>query len=264
MAVLGASNLTYAEATWTQTLPDWIGLARAPVPFLGATPRLLVPDNLKSAIHKASFYDPEVNRSYGSAMATHYGVGISACSLRGARATRLPWKPGCVYLQSYILGRLRNVTFFSLAECNAAIAVAVERMNSREMRRLRDEPPAVVRGDQAAERCRHCRKLTSSMPKKWRLARVGIDYHVLEFTTSSTLCHMPTSFASRWIRGRQPAPLWCSTTAVGSPHTQGAMAGRDHLGQCPSTCPSAHRRYAEWTPSGTSATPTALGRTPRS
>ncbi len=45
------------------------------VRFWGVVPRLLVPDNLKSAIHKASFYDPEVNRSYG-AMASHYGVGI--------------------------------------------------------------------------------------------------------------------------------------------------------------------------------------------
>jgi transposase len=75
IAVLGASNLTYAEATWTQTLPDWIGAHVRLFRFWGATPRLLVPDNLKSAVHKASFYDPEVNRSYG-AMAAHYGVGI--------------------------------------------------------------------------------------------------------------------------------------------------------------------------------------------
>ncbi len=75
VAVLGASSLTYAEATWTQQLPDWIGAHVRMFRFWGASPRLLVPDNLKSAIHKASFYDPEVNRSYG-AMATHYGVGI--------------------------------------------------------------------------------------------------------------------------------------------------------------------------------------------
>ena len=75
VAVLGASNLTYAEATWTQNLPDWIGAHVRMFRFWGASPRLLVPDNLKSAVHKASFYDPEINRSYG-AMAAHYGVGI--------------------------------------------------------------------------------------------------------------------------------------------------------------------------------------------
>ena len=58
VAVLGASSLTYAEATWTQTLPDWIGAHVRMFRFWGALPRLLVPDNLKSAIHKASFYTP--------------------------------------------------------------------------------------------------------------------------------------------------------------------------------------------------------------
>jgi len=75
VAVLGASSLTYAEATWTQTLPDWIGAHVRMFKFWGAVPRLLVPDNLKAGVHKASFYDPEVNRSYG-AMAEHYRVGI--------------------------------------------------------------------------------------------------------------------------------------------------------------------------------------------
>ena len=77
VGVLGASNLTYAEATWTQGLPDWIGAHVRMFRFWGARPRLLVPDNLKSGVHKASFYDPEVNRSYG-AMAAHYGVRILA------------------------------------------------------------------------------------------------------------------------------------------------------------------------------------------
>jgi transposase len=85
VAVLGASNLTYAEATWTQGLPDWIGAHVRMFRFWGARPRLLVPDNLRSGVHKASFYDPEINRSYG-AMAAHHGVGILS-------AHRLPrWK----------------------------------------------------------------------------------------------------------------------------------------------------------------------------
>jgi len=84
VGVLGASSLTYAEATWTQTLPDWIGAHVRLFRFWGVAPRLLVPDNLKSAIHKASFYDPEVNRSYG-AMASHYAVGILPARSRRPR-----------------------------------------------------------------------------------------------------------------------------------------------------------------------------------
>jgi transposase len=63
VAVLGASNLTYAEATWSQGLPDWTGAHVRMFRFWGARPRLLVPDNLKSGVHKASFYDPEINRA---------------------------------------------------------------------------------------------------------------------------------------------------------------------------------------------------------
>lgn len=63
VAVLGASSFTFAEATWTQTLPDWIGSHVRMFRFFGGVPRLIVPDNLKSGVSSASFYDPEINRS---------------------------------------------------------------------------------------------------------------------------------------------------------------------------------------------------------
>ncbi len=120
VAVLGASSLTYAEATWTQALPDWIGAHVRLFRFLGGVPRLAVPDNLKSGVHKASFYDPELNRSYGM-MAEHYGVGVLPARPRKPR-DKAKVEAGVRFAQSYILGRLRRQTFFSLAECNAAIA----------------------------------------------------------------------------------------------------------------------------------------------
>src|SRR5262249_9062972 len=73
LAVLGASNYSYAEASWTQTLPDWIGAHVRMFRFFDGVTRLVIPDNLKSGVHKASFYDPEINRSYAM-MAAHYGV----------------------------------------------------------------------------------------------------------------------------------------------------------------------------------------------
>ena len=75
IAVLGASNLTFAHASWTQSLPDWIGAHVRMFRFFGSAPRLLIPDNLKSGVNKSSFYDPEINRSYGK-MAAHYNVGV--------------------------------------------------------------------------------------------------------------------------------------------------------------------------------------------
>ena len=134
VGVLGASNLTYAEATWTQALPDWTGAHVRMFRFFGGAPKLLVPDNLKSGVAKASFYDPEINRTYG-ALAAHYSVGVLPAR---------PYKPrdkakveaGVRFAQTYILGRLRALTFFSLAECNEAIKLVMQRMNERPMRHL--------------------------------------------------------------------------------------------------------------------------------
>jgi transposase len=128
VSVLGASNLTYAEATWTQGLPDWIGAHVRMFRFWGARPRLLVPDNLKSGVHRASFYDPEVNRSYG-AMAAHYGVGILPARPYHPK-DKAKVEAGVRIAQFYLLGRLRNLKFFSLAECNAAIALVMPIFNS--------------------------------------------------------------------------------------------------------------------------------------
>ena len=134
VAVLGASNYTYAEVTWSQTLPDWIGAHVRMFRALGGVPRLVVPDNLKSGVNKASFYDPEINLSSGR-MASHYGVGILP-----ARPRRLKDKAkveaGVRFAQSYILGRLWAQKFFSLAEANQAIAGMVARINDHIMRRL--------------------------------------------------------------------------------------------------------------------------------
>jgi transposase len=102
--------------------------------FFGGAPKLLVPDNLKSGVIKASFYDPEINRTYG-AMAAHYSVGILPARPRRPR-DKAKVEAGVRFAQTYILGRLRHLTFFSLAECNAAIALVMQRMNERTMRKL--------------------------------------------------------------------------------------------------------------------------------
>jgi len=174
VAVLGASNYTYAEATWTQKLADWIEAHVRMFRFFGGVPRLVVPDNLKSGVHRASFYDPEINRSYGM-MASHYGVGILPARPRKPR-DKAKVEAGVRFAQTYILGRLRRQTFFSLAEANAAIAVALERINAHIMRRLS------VSRRQLFE--------TVEMPvlaplpdadyqfAEWRVARVSLDYHV--------------------------------------------------------------------------------------
>jgi transposase len=75
VAVLGASNFTYAEASWTQALADWIGAHTRAFDAIGGVPNLLVPDNTKVAVIKACRYEPQINRTYAE-MAAHYDTAI--------------------------------------------------------------------------------------------------------------------------------------------------------------------------------------------
>ena len=241
VAVLGASNYTYAEATWTQTLPDWIGAHVRMFRALGGVPRLVVPDNLKSGVHKASFYDPELNRSYGM-MAAHYGVGVLPARPRKPR-DKAKVEAGVRFAQSYILGRLRHQTFFSLAELNAAITAALERMNGRIMRRL-----GVSRRDllDSIER-----PALSPLPDadyeyaEWRLARVGLDYHV---EVAGFFYSVPHAL----IREQVDVRLTERTLEVFHRGKRVAAHQRRYGGHRhdtdPDHMPSAHRRYAAWTP----------------
>ena len=117
--------------------------------------------NLKAGIHKPSFYDPEVNRSY-TGMAAHYEVGILPARPRKPRDTTKV-EAGVRFAQSYILGRLRHLTFFSLAECNAAIREALNRTNERPMRRFASAGASCSRP--SSNRCLgSCRPANISMP----------------------------------------------------------------------------------------------------
>jgi len=112
VAVLGASSYTYATATASQALPDWIGSHVAAFEFFGGAPAIIVPDNLRSGVTRADRYEPEINRTYAE-LATHYGYAI---------ITARPYKPrdkakveaGVLVAERWILAALRDRTFFSL------------------------------------------------------------------------------------------------------------------------------------------------------
>jgi len=135
VAVLGASNYTFCEATWTQSLPDWLGSHARAFVFLGGVPRLIVPDNLKSGVSKPCRYDPDINRNYQQ-LAAHYGVAIMPAR---------PYKPqdkakaevGVQIIERWILARLRHQTFFSLAELNQCIQSLLVGVNNKPFKQLK-------------------------------------------------------------------------------------------------------------------------------
>jgi transposase len=134
VAVMGASNYTYAEATLTQSLPDWIGAHVRALAFMGGVPAQLVPDNPKVGVDRANWYEPGLNRTYLD-LATHYRTAILPTRARKPR-DKAKVEVAVLVVERWILARLRNHRFFSLAELNQAIAELVADLNARPMRRL--------------------------------------------------------------------------------------------------------------------------------
>jgi transposase len=174
VATLGASNYTYVEASWTQSLPDWISSHVRTFEFFGGVSAQVVSDNLKSGVTKACFYDPAINRTYAD-MATHYDTAIVPAR---------PHKPkdkakveGAVLLaERWILARLRNHRFFSLDELNAAIRPLLDQLNRKITRHL-----GASRQDLFERLDKPALKPLPAEPfvyAEWKQCRAGLDYHI--------------------------------------------------------------------------------------
>jgi transposase len=242
LAVWGASNYTYAEATLSQTLPEWIGSHGRALEYFNCVPRVLVPDNLKSGVSKACKYEPELNPTY-SDMAEHYGCAVLPARPRKPR-DKAKVEAGVLIAQRWILAVLRKRTFYSLAELNAAIRECLERLNSRTMRRLKksrrelfetvDRPnalPLPARPYEYAE---------------WYKARVNVDYHI-------EVDHHYYSTPFQLLREKVDVRLTAATLEVFHKGGRVAAHARSHIRGGYTTLaehmPPEHRSYAEWSPS---------------
>jgi transposase len=241
VAVLGASNFTYAEATWTQGLADWIGAHTRAFEAIGGVPRLIVPDNTKTAVIKSCLYEPSVNRTY-TEMAAHYDTAILPTRPRRPR-DKAKVEAAVLIMERWILGRLRNRRFYSLAELNDAIRELLVRLNDeRTIRRL-----GVTRRQLLEELDRPMLKRLPVEPyvfAEWRLRRVGIDYHV---DVERHYYSVPYRFAKEAVEVRLTArtvEVFAKGERIAA-HLRSSGNGRhttvqDHM-------PSSHRRYADWT-----------------
>jgi len=174
VAVLGASNYTYAEATWTQGLPDWIGSHLRTFAFLGGVPELVVPDNLRAGVRKAHRYEPDANPTYQD-MAAHYGIAVLPTRVRRPR-DKAKVETGVQVVERWILAVLRHRTFFSLAELNTAIRELLEKLNARPFKKL----PGCRRAHFESLDKPALQPLPTEpyVYAEWKKARVHIDYHV--------------------------------------------------------------------------------------
>jgi transposase len=241
VAVLGASSFTYAEATWTQGLGDWIGAHTGAFAALGGVPHLLVPDNTKTAVIKACLYEPRVNRTY-SDMAAHYDTAILPARPRKPR-DKAKVEAAVLIMERWLLGRLRHQRFYGLAELNAAIRDLLVKVNDeRPIRRL-----GVSRRQLLEALDRPQLKPLPVEPyvfAEWRTRRVGIDYHV---DVERHYYSVPYRFAKEQVEVRLTArsvEIFAKGERIAA-HMRGSGNGKHTT--TPEHMPASHRRYAGWT-----------------
>jgi transposase len=241
VAVLGASSFTFAHASWTQTLPDWIDAHVRAIEAIGGVPHLLVPDNTKTAIIKACLYDPLVNRTYAE-MAAHYDSAILPARPRRPR-DKAKVEQAALIVERWLLGRLRHRIFYGLADVNAAIGELLTHLNEeRPIRRL-----GVTRRQLLEQVDRPALKPLPAAPyefSEWRVCRVGIDYHV---EVAAHYYSVPHRFARAEVDVRLTARtvevLLKGERIAAHPRNSG---NRKHT-TVSEHMPSSHRRYAGWT-----------------
>jgi len=240
VGVLGASNYTYAEATWSQALPDWLGSHVRMLEFFGGSPALIVPDNLRSGVSKACRYDPDLNPAYQQ-LAEHYRLAVMPAR---------PYKPqdkakaevGVQIVERWILARLRRHSFFALVELNQAIGMLLEELNHKPFKQL----PGNRR--EAFERLdRPVLKPLPLQPYHFvdiKPVKVNIDYHVQYQQHHYSVPHQYVGATLELHASDALITLYCQRRQVASHPRQyrpGITTEADHM-------PTRHRHQQQWTP----------------
>jgi transposase len=242
VAVLGASGMLYAEATRGQDLGSWVSAHINAWEAYGGVSALTVPDNLKSGVTRACYYDPEVNPSYAE-LALHYQTVILP-TRAGHPRDKAAVEAGVLSVERWVLAPLRNRRFFSLAELNAAIGERVAWLNARP---FRGEPAS--RAELFAELERSALRPLPGQRYElatWKKVTANIDYHV-EFDRRYY------SVPYRLVRQKLELRATRTTIEVYKANKRVASHGREYGRRRyvtdPEHMPAAHRAHAEWTPS---------------
>lgn len=240
VAVLGASNYTFAEATGTQSLPDWLGSHVRAFEYFGGSTAIVVPDNLRSGVSRACRYDPDLNPSYQQ-WAEHYQVAVVPAR---------PYKPrdkakaevGVQIVERWILARLRHHTFFSLAELNQCIRAVLEELNEKPFKQLPgNRRQAFEQLDKPALQPlpRHPYRYVDIKPVK-----VNIDYHVQYQRHHYSVPHQYVGERLELHASDALITLYCRQQTIAS-HPRHYQPGTTTE---PTHMPTRHHKHLQWTP----------------
>lgn len=241
VAALGASNLIYTEATWTQTLPDWINSHVNAFEFLGGCPEIVVPDNLKSGVHKSHLYEPDINPTYQD-MATYYGVEIIPTRASSPK-DKAKVENGVQQVERQILAKLRNRKFLSLVELNHALKPLLDELNQRPFQKL---PGSRLSHFQEIEK-----PALKALPAnryeyaEWKKVKAGFNYHI---EIDKHFYSVPFTMIKKELYARyntKTVEIFYQNQRIAShPRSYGVYGYSTDVQHMP----KAHQCHAEWTP----------------
>jgi transposase len=241
VAVLGASNYTFAWASLSQMLPDWIDAQVRALSFFGGVPKAIVCDNLKAAVARSLWFEPALTRTFAD-MAQHYDTTI--LPTRPARPRDKGKVEGAVLIvERWILARLRNMRFFSIEALNSAIADLLADLNARPMRRIGRSRRQLF--DEIEQSALQSLPETAFDYAEWKRAKVHPDYHI-------EVLHSFYSVPHRLIGRHVDVRLTHRMVEIFHNHDRVAMHARRGQRGGHSTVtehmPKAHQRHGAMTP----------------
>jgi transposase len=241
VGALGASSYTFAEATLSQTIPDWLASHVRMYEFFGGVTAITVPDNLRSGVKKADRYEAEINLSYRD-LAEHYGTCVIPARVRKPR-DKAKVEAAVLVAQRWILAVLRNRTFYSLNELNLAIAGLLEKLNNRVMRHVKQSRRELFE--------RLDRPALLPLPSapyeyaEWKKERLNIYYHV-QYDDHFYSAHYTLTGEILWCRGSgSTVEIFFKGKRVAS-HVRSFI--KYEYTTDPAHRPANHGAQAEWNP----------------
>lgn len=242
VSALGCSGYMFVEATGSQDLASWLSAHVHALELYGAAPKVVVPDNLKSGVTKACWYDPDLNPSYLE-WAQFFNVSILPCRPYHPR-DKAAVEAAVQVAERWVLAPLRKRKFFSLGEANAAIAEQVRIVNNRRFRG--QDLSRRVLFEQVE------RPALTALPTgryefaTWKPAKVNIDYHVELDNHYYSVPHQLVHEAVEIRATARVVEIFGKGRRVAS-HVR--EYGRKRFITKPEHMPASHRAHLEWTPS---------------
>jgi transposase len=241
VATLGASNYTFAWASFSQDLPSWINAHVRALVFFGAVPEIIIPDNLKSGVTKPCYYEPDINPTY-LGMALHYGTVIIPARVAKPR-DKAKVETAVKIAEMWILAALRNHTFFSLEELNKAVAEKLIEFNNRKFKKMDGSRRSLFETiDKPALKSL---PLQAYEYAEWKKSTVNIDYHI---TLDDHYYSVPYQLAKEHV----DVCFTATTVEILFKNKRVASHERSYKKWEHTTLaehmPKSHQKYLEWTP----------------